>query len=96
VHRASWPTAAALSAHAGQADPQILAIARDAIAAVRKAKSEAKVSMRTEVSTVTATGSVAELDRLALIAADLRGAGRINDLQQDPSDQEGLQLTVTI
>ncbi len=96
VHRAPWPTAGDLRDHAGEADPQILGIARDAISAVRKAKSDAKVSMRTEVTTVTATGSVDDLDRLALIAADLRGAGRINELQQQPSTQEGLQLTVTI
>jgi valyl-tRNA synthetase len=96
VHRAPWPTAGDLRDHAGQADPLIFGIARDAIAVVRKAKSDAKVSMRTEVTNVTATGSADDLDRFSLIAADLRGAGRINELHQDPSTEEGLQLTVTI
>jgi valyl-tRNA synthetase len=96
VHRATWPSADALHERAGDVDPQIMGIARDAIAAVRKAKTEAKVSMRTEVANVTATGTPDDLSRLATIADDLRGAGRINDLQQAEGGTGALVLTVTL
>ena len=96
VHRAPWPDAVALRERAGAADRAVLEVARDAIAAVRKAKSEAKVSMRTEVARVSAAGPAADLDRLALVDADLRGAGRIAELSRETGESERLRLTVTL
>lgn len=53
--------------------------------------------MCAEVSTVTAVGSADDLDRLALVSADLRSAGRISELQHEPGDDDaGLRLTVTL
>ncbi|MDO8107283.1 valine--tRNA ligase [Isoptericola sp. b441] len=49
VHRAPWPTSAPLRAIAGDADPATLEAAGRALAALRKVKSEAKVSMRTPI-----------------------------------------------
>jgi valyl-tRNA synthetase len=95
VHRAPWPSDSALRELAGDADPAVLSLARDAIAAVRKAKSEAKVSMRTEVALVTAVGPAADLDRLALVDADLRGAGRIASFARE-AGEESLRLSVTL
>jgi valyl-tRNA synthetase len=96
VHRAPWPSAGELRARAGDADRAVLAVARDAIGAVRKAKSEAKVSMRTQVALVSAAGPAADLDRLALVDADLRGAGRITELTREAGDAAELRLTVTL
>jgi valyl-tRNA synthetase len=82
VHRAAWPTSAALREAAGAgAQPQVLDAVGRALAGIRKAKSEAKVSMRTEVlrATIAAPADVQAL--LQAGAADLRGAGRVQDLR---------------
>ncbi|MGL5909931.1 MAG: hypothetical protein ACRCZP_08010, partial [Phycicoccus sp.] len=48
-----------------------------ALAAVRRAKSEAKVGMRAEVPTVTIVAPAELLDRMTLAEHDLRSAGRL-------------------
>jgi valyl-tRNA synthetase len=53
---------------------------------VRRAKSEAKVSMRADVASTTVTDSVERLAGLALVADDLREAGRIAELHTGPGD----------
>ena len=49
-----------------------------ALAAIRGAKSQAKVSMRTEVQRTELTGAADVLDRLKEIEADLRAVGRLS------------------
>jgi valyl-tRNA synthetase len=64
---------------------------------VRKAKSEAKVSMRTDVAAVTVRGTPDEIDLLAMAADDLRSAGKIRDLTFDAATEvTGLEVTVTL
>ncbi|WP_069886398.1 valine--tRNA ligase [Streptomyces luteocolor] len=79
VHRAAWPDAAGLREHAG--DPEVLATASEAIAAVRRAKSQARLSMRAEVAKATVTAERAALDRFAVAEGDLRAAGRIGAVE---------------
>jgi valyl-tRNA synthetase len=76
VHRAAWPTAADLGDLDG-ADAALLAAVGEALAGVRKTKSEAKVGMRAEVSSVVLAGSQAWCDRVRVAEADLRAAGRV-------------------
>ena len=80
MHRASWPEAAPLTTAAAGADPSVLADTSVALSQVRKAKSEAKVSMRTDVSTAVLSGPAEAVARVLLAAEDLCGAGRIQDL----------------
>ena len=54
--------------------------AADALAAVRKAKSEAKVSMRTDVETATVTAAEEQVALVEAARADLVDAGRIATL----------------
>ena len=76
VHRATWPKAEELAL--GQpGDPAVLTTVGAALGAVRKAKSEAKVGMRTEVSQILIAGPSATLDKLRAGEGDLRAAGRI-------------------
>lgn len=79
IHRAAWPTPSELDAMAG--DPAPLAAATAAIEAVRRAKSEAKVSMRTPLRTLT----VPEDAAFALIEQDVRNAGVITSITHHPS-----------
>ena len=65
-----------------------------ALAAVRGAKSQAKVSMRTEVSRAEFTGAAEVLDRLKEIEADLRAVGRLTgEIQWSAAD---VPLTVDV
>ena len=64
-----------------------------ALSAVRKAKSDAKVSMRADVSSAVVTGEADILGRLEQAADDLAAAGRIATLTFLP---EGGPLTVEV
>ncbi len=77
VHRAPWPTSDALRTAAGDADPAQLAAAGTALAALRKVKSEAKVSQRTPILRATL---VVHEDAVALVEpslGDVVAAGRV-------------------
>jgi len=77
VHRATWPKAEELAL--GQpGDPAVLSTVGAALGAVRKAKSEAKVGMRTEVAKIVIAGSEAVIAQVRAGEGDLRAAGRIS------------------
>jgi valyl-tRNA synthetase len=76
VHRAPWPTAAELPV-ASAGDPTLLAAVGEALAGMRKAKSDAKVGMRAEVARVVLAGPQAWADRVRVAEPDLRAAGRV-------------------
>ena len=76
VHRAPWPTAQPTGG-----DPAVLQVAGEVLAQVRKAKSTAKVTMKTPVLTLVVADTA---DRLALVErarTDLVNAGLVQDLQ---------------
>jgi valyl-tRNA synthetase len=77
VHRALWPAAAELPTGG---DPAVLPVAAEALAAVRKAKSEAKQSMRADVATATVTAPEAQVALVEATRSDLTDAGRIAEL----------------
>ncbi len=74
VHRAPWPAAAELPAGG---DPEVLPVVAAALAGVRKAKSDAKVSMRADVESATVTLPAAQVPLVEAGRADLVDAGRI-------------------
>jgi valyl-tRNA synthetase len=102
VHRAAWPAVAELGTASGLGDAvatgdrAVLSVASDVIAAIRKAKSEAKVSMRTEVASVQVAGPAVLLDRVARAEGDLRAAGRTTKIEHHPADTVALEVTVTL
>ena len=99
IHRSPWPSADDLRAAAeadaaspgDEPDPDVLAVAAGVLGEVRKAKSEAKRSMRADVVTATVTDTAPRLALLGLVAGDVRSAGRIDDLRT----VEGESLAVT-
>jgi valyl-tRNA synthetase len=95
VHRAEWPTANEVAATAGDADPGVLRDVSVVLAGIRKAKSEAKTSMRTEVGRATVTGPQDALDRVALVADDLQATGRVGELELLPGEEQ-LAVSVTL
>ncbi len=80
IHHAAWPSSAELvRGLAGPGDPALLDDLAAALAAVRGAKSSAKVSMKTEVTRAAFSGPAPTLARLRSIEADLRAVGRLVD-----------------
>jgi valyl-tRNA synthetase len=78
-------------------DPDVLAVAGEVLAGIRGAKSEAKVSMKTEVSKVEVSGPA---DRIALAEQaeqDLRAAGRIvGEIVWSPAESDQLTVVATL
>ncbi|MFZ0529891.1 MAG: valine--tRNA ligase [Propionicimonas sp.] len=74
VHTSTWPEASELP-DAG--DAALLDDVAAALIGVRGAKSQAKVSMKTEATRATISGTEAVLARLRSAEADLRAVGRI-------------------
>jgi valyl-tRNA synthetase len=77
VHRAPWPTSQPLRAAAADADPAVVGAAGAALAALRKVKSEAKVSMRTEIASVRLAVPDALRAGVEIALDDVRSAGRV-------------------
>ena len=90
VHRAAWPVASALPT---TGDPAVVTATAAALAGVRKAKSDAKVSMRADVETATVTAPAAQVPLIEAGRADLVDAGRIATLSVQPGEGE---LTVEV
>ncbi|WP_138734362.1 valine--tRNA ligase [Modestobacter excelsi] len=77
VHRALWPTATELPTGGDRAVP---AVAAETLAIVRKAKSEAKQSMRADVASATVTAPEVQVALVEAARRDLTAAGRIESL----------------
>ncbi len=81
VHRASWPTSAELGAAAvDDGTPSPLPVAAEVLGRIRKAKSDANVSMRAEVDAVAVTDTTDRIGALLLAADDVRDAGKVAHL----------------
>jgi valyl-tRNA synthetase len=77
VHRAFWPTATELPTGG---DPAVVEVVAGALAGVRKAKSDAKVSMRADVASATVTAPAEQVPLVEAARGDLTDAGRIASL----------------
>jgi valyl-tRNA synthetase len=91
VHRAPWPAATELADSAG--DPQVLAVVGEALRQVRRAKSDRRLSVKTEVPLAEVAGPAATLERLAAAASDFRAAGHIGRLDVRPDAATELVVT---
>lgn len=74
VHRAAWPEPSEMTERLG--DPGVLEMTGRVLGAVRRAKSDAKVSMRAEVESVSVTGEPQAIDLVKAAEADLISASR--------------------
>ncbi|UOY03338.1 valine--tRNA ligase [Blastococcus sp. PRF04-17] len=78
VHRAAWPAASELPA---DGDAALVDAAAEALAGVRKAKSDAKQSMRADVQSATIIAPEERVAAVEAIRPDLVDAGRIASLE---------------
>ncbi|MDQ3885780.1 MAG: valine--tRNA ligase, partial [Actinomycetota bacterium] len=85
VHRATWPQAGELLALVKTGDeldeaPSVLTVTADVLRQIRKAKSNAKLSVRAEVETVTVADVKPRITALRAALKDLRDAGNVAEL----------------
>jgi len=93
IHRADWPSTEEFGdTRAG--DPAVLRLTGEALSGVRKAKSDAKASMKAAVSEATIQGAPTSIEAIASARADLGAAGTISDLILVPASDDA-PLTVT-
>ncbi len=95
IHRAPWPSSEELQTVAADGDRRTVADVAAVLSLVRKAKSEAKASMRADVTSATVTAPDDVIGRLATVAGDLAAAGRIEDLHLRPGG-DVLEVDVTL
>ncbi|HKY13685.1 MAG TPA: valine--tRNA ligase [Microthrixaceae bacterium] len=86
VHRAAWPDAAELRKIAGDWDPTVLSVAGEVLREIRRAKTEAKVSMRAEVASVSVSDTTERIAALDQVADDVRDAGNASALSTEPGE----------
>jgi valyl-tRNA synthetase len=93
VHHATWPTVLEIGS-AGAADGSAVEHVATALGGLRGAKSQAKVSMRTELSRAEFSGPAAVLESVRSAESDLRNAGKITG-EVVYTETESGELTVT-
>ncbi len=92
VHTASWPSAVALRADAGDgATAELLPLAGTVLTELRKTKTEAKLSLRAPITTATIADTPERLALLGSALADLRDASVAAELLT----AEGPELAVS-
>jgi valyl-tRNA synthetase len=94
VHTSLWPVAATGTPGAGTG---LLATAATVMSAIRKAKSEARLSMRAPAATVRIHGPVSQLEFLRAVGGDITAAGNVGTLVlEDASGEPDLRVDVLL
>src|SRR5699024_3223730 len=88
VHRAPWPTDESLSHPDSTVAPDLLASVAAALTEIRRTKTEAKVSQKTAVATVTIQAPTSVVSAIRSAEGDLKAAGRIETLLAEEIGEE--------
>ncbi len=94
VHTAPWPGSAEVTRSIARdlgGDTALLDMASRALTSIRRAKTDAKASQKTPVTSAVISGTADEVGLLELASADFKAVGRIADL----TFVEGSELAVT-
>ncbi|HTF49035.1 MAG TPA: class I tRNA ligase family protein, partial [Pseudonocardia sp.] len=92
VHASEWPR----STGSSPGSAEVITVASEVIRAIRKAKSDARRSMRAPVSTARVFAPAEALDAVRAISADLRAAGNVATLRLDPAEDQRLRVDVSL
>ncbi len=87
IHRASWPVVEELTDGLDVGNAGLLELASIAVGGVRKAKSDAKASMKAAVESATIQAPAAVLTSLRVIESDLKSVGKISALTYAEGDE---------
>jgi valyl-tRNA synthetase len=80
VHHAAWPDASLLRDTAADGDPQAFALAAEVLGAVRRAKTEAKRSLKWPVDAIAVADHEPRVKALASVVDDVREASNASAL----------------
>ncbi|MGH8829459.1 MAG: class I tRNA ligase family protein, partial [Jiangellaceae bacterium] len=95
IHLVGWPEPGELAAGAG--DPAVYDTASALVGAVRKAKSDARLSMRTVIERATVAAPAAEHLRIQEILPDVLAAGQITEVTlMDGGPDEGVTVKLRL
>jgi valyl-tRNA synthetase len=81
IHHTPWPTSGPLREAAAGADPAIIVAAGAALGALRKIKSDAKVSQRTAIMSVDLLVPEGQMEHVNASKRDVMAAGRVQSMQ---------------
>ena len=87
IHLASWPTPARTGG-----DPELLTSVAGVLAQIRKAKSTAKVTMKTPVTSLRVVSPA--IERLTLGQGDLVNAGVVEQVELVSGDEELVEIVL--
>ena len=88
IHRAPWPGKEQLIDPMGSVDPQLLASVAAVLTEIRRAKTEAKVSQKTPILSLTIEAPAQITGAVASAEGDLKAAGRVHSLKTDVGGDE--------
>jgi valyl-tRNA synthetase len=94
VHRSRWPDAAALAGLAGGVDGAVYAAATAVLGEIRKAKTEAKRSLRTVVDLAVVSGPAELLAAVDAARADVVEAGAVAEFRTAAGDALAVAVTL--
>jgi len=94
IHSAAWPSVGEFTG-GEPGDARLLDSVGVALSGIRRAKSDAKVSMRTEVELVKISASPTELGRLRAAIDDLKATGRVSEMTLTEHNG-GIEVAVTL
>ena len=94
VHTQAWPSAPEIAALAGDGDPRVYTSTAAVLGEIRRAKTEAKRSLRTPVRRVVVSDNAEGLAPIRSAGADLSRAGHIADLQFHQADNARVEVTL--
>jgi valyl-tRNA synthetase len=94
IHRSSWPQSTTIRELAGDGDPEVYAVAATVLGEIRRAKSEAKRPLRTEVERATVTDTESRLAALALARQDVSDAGRAESLEMAVGESPTVEVVL--
>jgi valyl-tRNA synthetase len=96
IHNQAWPTSAELAAGTG-ANDLVLTVAADTLKGIRRAKTEAKVSIKAGVSSVSVKETSERAGALQLAVTDVTDAGVVSELMIDVvADADSASIDVVL
>jgi valyl-tRNA synthetase len=87
IHRAAWPTVDELVTDLDLGNQGLLELASIAVSGVRKAKTDAKVSMKAAVVSAVIEAPSAVLSSLRLLESDLKSVGKIENMSYTEAEE---------
>ncbi|MEY3407800.1 MAG: hypothetical protein RL038_861, partial [Actinomycetota bacterium] len=94
VHAETWPTATSL--RVGEGDVAVIDAVSEILALLRKAKSDAKVSMKTEISLARISAPAEKLAAARRAERDLLAAGRVSSVEWLVSDEVSVEAELVL